>query len=186
MRAPVGTFILRKGLHTRYGCLWGVSFRRLALNAWGVGVVVGRKDGIPMVLEFVRWDVVLFRMLSAVMRVMFSSCFGVSGRAFRDTISSTMVLAVPGWCQVLWYLRYHACNCRVPQALLRDLAPGWDLLRMRSPISLAHLLLVHHGGPEVVTQALRLRGSLVPGEAGSKFPVPQILFPNSARVSQEL
>ena len=110
----------------------------------------------------------LFRMLSAVVRDMFSSCFGVLERAFRDTISSTMVLVVPGQCQVLWYSWYHACNCRVPQALLQGLAPGWDLLRMQSPISLAHLL-VHHGGPEVVTQALQLRGGLVPGEARSKF-----------------
>jgi len=93
--------------------------------------------------------------------------FGVSRRAFRDTIPSTMVPAVPGQCQVLWYSRYHARNCRVPQALL----PGWDLLRMRSPIGLAHLLVVHQCGPEVVTQALRSRGGLVPGEAGSKFPL---------------
>jgi len=96
--------------------------------------------------------------------------FGVSGRAFRDTISSTMVLAVPGPCQVLWYSRYHARNCRVPQALLRGLALGWDLLRMRSPIGLAHLLLVHHGGPEVVTQALRWRGGLGRGRPGPSFP----------------
>jgi len=112
---------------------------------------------------------VLFRMFSAVVCIMFSFCFGVLGRAFRDTISSTMVPTVPGLCQVLWYLWYHACNCRVPQALLWGLVLGWDLLRMWSPISLVHLLLVHQYGPKVVTQALQSRGV---GPRGGQVQVP--------------
>jgi len=50
----IGTFILCKGFHAHYGCLWGVSFGHLALNAWGVGVVICHKDSICTVLGFVR------------------------------------------------------------------------------------------------------------------------------------
>ena len=127
--------------------------------------------------------------LSFVARTVSAWCWGLSGRMLcysecfllSCVLCSALVLGSQGGLleilsQVPWYSWYHARMCRVPQALLRGLAPGWDLLRMQSPIGLAHLLLVHHGGPEVVTQALRLRGGLVPGEAGSKFPLGLVLF----------
>ena len=44
----------------------------------------------------------------AAVRACYVQLLWVSGAAFKDIISSIMVLMVPGSCQVLWYLRYQA------------------------------------------------------------------------------